>query len=708
MNSLNLTLLDNSLFSAEKKASDLSTFTSDSNLPTVNNDSTSNMDTTITTATYFSDFDRPFVTTSTSTQQSLELNSLNEFSSKSNWHSTFKNTTLKTMVNSGESTAQNSYFLSSTDNDMLSQKTGSEIKLKLSKTSSSSQYTSNLHHSPGKLTQFTALPPTVPPLIISPLKASSLSVEKSTQITSSEVHQTNLSFQINSKVHNATSDTSNVVLENKLPGTEEPLQKRIKLNNNKHKNVKKKKSEKNFTDLLSYLLRQLTKRDAQQFFAKPVSDLIAPGYSAIIAHPMDLSTIGRNIASGHYHNLGDFKADVKLMCDNAMKYNRAETIYYKAASKLWSYTKNKLFKNASLAEYAKTYVKCTPLDLSLNPSSSQLSNSKYHSTSTHSTSVPFFSIASFNAESAAAAAAATAANNGMPGTSTNLLKSSPARFEPASMPVGFDGIAPMTSTTPFSLLEPEPSSNRPTVESQEKPEPSVSVIEPPKEPPVKKNIVCDGMTAEELVASVKESARKAAERLQQSKRRPPAYSVLRQNSATGIVTLQTLNTGDIAASSKQTFIKNDIFNESMGSFVGNLLTTSDSSNDSKSKHGNIVETEPAKPANQLDAILPILNKQTAFVPETNLSNGVKTVPADSSTSDAHSKKELEIERLRKKLVATYGDEISLDYALSVAKFAKGCEYSENLCNTLMGVLTANEHRNVFEQFYQLVKLTTET
>lgn len=216
------------------------------------------------------------------------------------------------------------------------------------------------------------------------------------------------------------------------------------------------------------------------------------------------------------------------------------------------------------------------------------------------------------------------------------------------------------------------------------------------------------MTAEELVASVKESARKAAERLQQSKRRPPAYSVLRQNSATGIVTLQTLNTGDIAASSKQTFIKNDIFNESMGSFVGNLLTTSDSSNDSKSKHGNIVETEPAKSANQLDAILPILNKQTAFVPEANLSNGVKTVPADSSTSDAHSKKELEIERLRKKLVATYGDEISLDYALSVAKFAKGCEYSENLCNTLMGVLTANEHRNVFEQFYQLVKLTTET
>lgn len=29
-----------------------------------------------------------------------------------------------------------------------------------------------------------------------------------------------------------------------------------------------------------------------------------------------------------------FQADFKLMCDNAMVYNRPETVYYKAAKKL--------------------------------------------------------------------------------------------------------------------------------------------------------------------------------------------------------------------------------------------------------------------------------------------------------------------------------------------------------------------------------------
>lgn len=30
----------------------------------------------------------------------------------------------------------------------------------------------------------------------------------------------------------------------------------------------------------------------------------------------------------------DYQADFKLMCDNAMVYNRPETVYYKAAKKL--------------------------------------------------------------------------------------------------------------------------------------------------------------------------------------------------------------------------------------------------------------------------------------------------------------------------------------------------------------------------------------
>lgn len=35
-----------------------------------------------------------------------------------------------------------------------------------------------------------------------------------------------------------------------------------------------------------------------------------------------------------YFSLLVFQADFKLMCDNAMIYNRPETVYYKAAKKL--------------------------------------------------------------------------------------------------------------------------------------------------------------------------------------------------------------------------------------------------------------------------------------------------------------------------------------------------------------------------------------
>lgn len=67
------------------------------------------------------------------------------------------------------------------------------------------------------------------------------------------------------------------------------------------------------------LLKQLKRRDAQDFFAWPVTDLIAPGYSSIIQKPMDFSTIKKKLDMGLYDNIPDFKADVKLMCDNASK-----------------------------------------------------------------------------------------------------------------------------------------------------------------------------------------------------------------------------------------------------------------------------------------------------------------------------------------------------------------------------------------------------
>ncbi|XP_039516872.1 bromodomain-containing protein 9 isoform X3 [Pimephales promelas] len=86
--------------------------------------------------------------------------------------------------------------------------------------------------------------------------------------------------------------------------------------------------------LLEHFLRLLQRKDPHGFFSFPVTDAIAPGYSMIIKHPMDFSTMKDKIAENEYKTITEFKADFKLMCDNAMVYNRPETVYYKAAKKL--------------------------------------------------------------------------------------------------------------------------------------------------------------------------------------------------------------------------------------------------------------------------------------------------------------------------------------------------------------------------------------
>lgn len=116
-----------------------------------------------------------------------------------------------------------------------------------------------------------------------------------------------------------------------------------------------------------------SRKDPHGFFSFPVTDAIAPGYSTIIKHPMDFSTMKDKIINNEYNTVTEFKvrinaktklgweylfllrvlqrlcelsfpsftgtpfdlqADFKLMCDNAMVYNRPETVYYKAAKKL--------------------------------------------------------------------------------------------------------------------------------------------------------------------------------------------------------------------------------------------------------------------------------------------------------------------------------------------------------------------------------------
>ena len=76
------------------------------------------------------------------------------------------------------------------------------------------------------------------------------------------------------------------------------------------------------------------RRDPDGIFAEPVTDDIAPGYSALISIPMDLATIAKKIDVGQYDSIGDFKSDFILMCNNAMTYNAPETVYYASAKRL--------------------------------------------------------------------------------------------------------------------------------------------------------------------------------------------------------------------------------------------------------------------------------------------------------------------------------------------------------------------------------------
>ncbi|XP_071973792.1 bromodomain-containing protein 7 [Engystomops pustulosus] len=87
-------------------------------------------------------------------------------------------------------------------------------------------------------------------------------------------------------------------------------------------------------EALNQLVRQLQRKDPSSFFAFPVTDFIAPGYSMIIKNPMDFSTMKEKIRNGEYDSIEELKENFKQICHNAMIYNKPGTIYYKAAKKL--------------------------------------------------------------------------------------------------------------------------------------------------------------------------------------------------------------------------------------------------------------------------------------------------------------------------------------------------------------------------------------
>ncbi|XP_017853062.1 bromodomain-containing protein 7 [Drosophila busckii] len=98
--------------------------------------------------------------------------------------------------------------------------------------------------------------------------------------------------------------------------------------------LKLKQQKSPLNKLLEHLLRFLEKRDPHQFFAWPVTDDIAPGYSSIISKPMDFSTMRQKIDDHEYTALSEFSDDFRLMCENAIRYNHVDTVYHKAAKRL--------------------------------------------------------------------------------------------------------------------------------------------------------------------------------------------------------------------------------------------------------------------------------------------------------------------------------------------------------------------------------------
>lgn len=54
----------------------------------------------------------------------------------------------------------------------------------------------------------------------------------------------------------------------------------------------------------------LYRKDPSAFFSFPVTDFIAPGYSMIIKHPMDFSTMKEKIKNNDYQSIEELKVIV--------------------------------------------------------------------------------------------------------------------------------------------------------------------------------------------------------------------------------------------------------------------------------------------------------------------------------------------------------------------------------------------------------------
>lgn len=89
-------------------------------------------------------------------------------------------------------------------------------------------------------------------------------------------------------------------------------------------------------DLCSHILNDICKHEFSYPFLKPVDpiSLNVPDYFDVIKEPMDLSTVKERLESDFYESIDGFIYDMRLIWDNAMKYNRPDSSIYEMAQSL--------------------------------------------------------------------------------------------------------------------------------------------------------------------------------------------------------------------------------------------------------------------------------------------------------------------------------------------------------------------------------------
>lgn len=96
----------------------------------------------------------------------------------------------------------------------------------------------------------------------------------------------------------------------------------------------KKRREEVNVDKCEALLTKVWNADVIKMFHHPVDEAIAPGYSKLIAEPIDLSTIRNKLRAGNYDSNRAVLSDLRLMFSNALEFNEKGSSWFVHAKKL--------------------------------------------------------------------------------------------------------------------------------------------------------------------------------------------------------------------------------------------------------------------------------------------------------------------------------------------------------------------------------------